>query len=72
MEKSENGDREREKEMMKKTERPIYGDNEGWRERERERERQIYRDKKRLGEMEREFMKCIIFIPFETEYKIEK
>ena len=70
MEKSENGDREREKEMMKKIERRIYGDNEGWREREIERE--IYRDKKRLGEMEREFMKCIIFIPFETEYKIDK
>ena len=99
-EKNENGDREREKEMMKKIERPIYGGNEGWREmerereiemmkkierpiygdneewrereRERERERQLYRDKRRLGEMEREFMRCIIFIPFETEYKIEK
>ena len=33
-------EREREKEMMKKIERPIYGDNEGWRERERERERE--------------------------------
>ena len=54
MEKSENGDREREKEMMKKI------------------ERQIYRDKERLGDMEREFMRYIIFIPFETEYKIEK
>ena len=67
---------EREKEMMKKVERPIYGDNEGWRETEREREReierQLYRDKKRLGETEREFMRRIIFIPFETEYKIEK
>ena len=69
-------EREREKEMMKKVEKPIYGDNEGWRERERESEReretQIYRDKKRLGEMEREFMRCTIFIPFETEYKIGK
>ena len=41
-------------------------------ERERDREREIYRDKKRLGETEREFMRYIIFIPFETEYKIEK
>ena len=48
------------------------GERERERESERERETQIYRDKKRLGEMEREFMKCIIFIPFETEYKIEK
>ena len=40
--------------------------------RERETHTQIYRDKKRLEEMEREFMRCIIFIPFETEYKIEK
>ena len=71
---------ERGKEMMKMIERPIYGGNEGWREMEREREiemmkkveRQIYRDKKRLGDMEREFIKSIIFIPFETEYKIEK
>ena len=35
-------------------------------------EKPIYRDKERLGDMEREFTKSIIFIPFETEYKIEK